>query len=211
MGTGSNSWYLYLDYGVVVMTCFNGSGQVVDCSIWQAGQQARAAANSQQGSEFWLNSGYSGTEPPAAVKKAFTSATYASAWIGQYAQNLQAAGVPLSPHAAQIAAYPNLSPGSTSVWASFPGTAPTVVSAGSTPLAALPASSYPTTVIGATPAPTSSAGDTTQTSNPLVSGGGTSGLDLSSLSAWLPWLALGALAVIALPALLGGGQRGSRN
>jgi len=47
----------------------------------------------QQGSQFWMNSNYSGPEPTVEVKKAFSSAEYASAWIGNYATGLAAIGI----------------------------------------------------------------------------------------------------------------------
>jgi len=80
--------------------------------VVQVGEFARTTTGAipgptpiQQGSQFWMNSNYTGPEPTVAVKKAFSSAEYASAWIGNYAQGLKDIGVNVSPRVSEIASY----------------------------------------------------------------------------------------------------------
>lgn len=80
----------------------------------------------QTGSQFWMNSGYTGPEPPLEVKAVFSTADYARDWIAAYAGQLAASG-PVSPAVAQIAAtYPAPSAQTVAIWQASPALQPTI-------------------------------------------------------------------------------------
>jgi hypothetical protein len=60
----------------------------------------------QIGSQYWMDAGFTGIEPSLEVKAAFSTAEYASGWIGNYAQILSAQGTPVSSAVSKIAEYP---------------------------------------------------------------------------------------------------------
>jgi len=79
----------------------------------------------QVGSQYWMNTGYSGPEPSLATKAVFSSASYASSWAAQDVTNMQKAGVPgvNTGSLAAIASNP-VSVQAQALWAAFPGVAP---------------------------------------------------------------------------------------
>lgn len=60
----------------------------------------------QYGSQFWMNSNYTGPEPPDSVKAMYSTADYARDWIASYASGLVAQGVTVSPAVVAISNYP---------------------------------------------------------------------------------------------------------
>jgi len=157
------------------MSCYIGN-TVVDCASWQGLAAAQQGPAGQVGSQYWLNKGYTGAEPSNQVKAAFSTATYASSWIGQLAQNMNAAGVPGAASLPQ-ASYP-IAPQAQAVWAAFPGTAPPSTTPTGTPIvtgtpsaAAYPA---PTATSGANQAPVPNGGTQTPGNN-VNNGDGTNG------------------------------------
>jgi len=81
----------------------------------------------QTGSQFWMNSGYTGPEPPIEVKAVFSTADYARDWIGQYAAQLAGSGMVVSPAVTEIAAtYPAPSAKTLAIWQAAPSLAPTI-------------------------------------------------------------------------------------
>jgi hypothetical protein len=77
-------------------------GVEVTEEYWRA-HNAAASGSQQIGSQFWMNSGYTGPEPDLATKQAFSTAEYANTWIGDYSKKLVDAGVPVSDSVAAIA------------------------------------------------------------------------------------------------------------
>jgi hypothetical protein len=77
-----------------------------------------AVDNGQVGSQFWMDSKYTGEEPTAQVKQMLSTADYARDWLGTYAANLKSP-VGLSPNAQAIQKYPTTL-GSAEIWATVP-------------------------------------------------------------------------------------------
>ena len=103
------------------MAYFIGNQEVSE-EVWRANNAA--ATSSQIGSQFWMNSGYSGPEPSIEVKKALSTAEYARDWIGQYAQDLVGAGVPVQDSVAAMAKDYPVSEASLALWDAVPAISP---------------------------------------------------------------------------------------
>lgn len=79
----------------------------------------------QIGSQYWMNAGFTGIEPSLEVKAAFSTAEYASGWIGNYAQILSKQGTPVSGAVTQAASYPAASsPVLAAVWEKYYAVSP---------------------------------------------------------------------------------------
>lgn len=74
----------------------------------------------QIGSQYWMDAGFTGIEPSLEVKAAFSTAEYASGWIGNYAQILSKQGTPVSDAVKEAATYPAASsPVLEALWKDF--------------------------------------------------------------------------------------------
>lgn len=79
----------------------------------------------QIGSQFWMNEGFTGPEPTLEVKAAFSTAEYASGWIGAYVQTLIDKGVTVTDDVKQMALYPAASsPVLKALWQANPTISP---------------------------------------------------------------------------------------
>jgi hypothetical protein len=56
----------------------------------------------QQGSQFWMNSDYTGPEPDLATKAAYSTAEYARDWAATYLRSVTASGAAVSPAVQKI-------------------------------------------------------------------------------------------------------------
>jgi hypothetical protein len=86
------------------MAYYIGNQEVTE-EYWKA-HNAAATGAQQIGSQSWMNSDYQksgAADPSLQVKAALSTADYANQWIGNYATQLQNAGVPVSPAVATIA------------------------------------------------------------------------------------------------------------
>lgn len=62
-----------------------------------AGNTTGVVEQLQQGSQFWMDSGYTGPEPSLEVKAAYSTAEYARDWAAAYAKTVAASGAAVSP------------------------------------------------------------------------------------------------------------------
>lgn len=79
----------------------------------------------QEGSQFWMNAGYTGDEPPMEVKAFFSSADYARDWAGEAIRAYAAAnpGTTLSSNMDVVQQYP-VTESTAQVWKKIPALAP---------------------------------------------------------------------------------------
>jgi hypothetical protein len=79
----------------------------------------------QEGSQFWMDAGYTGAEPPMEVKAIFSSAEYARDWAGEALRTIAAAnpGVQLSDAMGNIVNYP-VTTGTAEIWKAMPALNP---------------------------------------------------------------------------------------
>jgi hypothetical protein len=144
----------------------------------------------QIGSQFWMNAGYTGPEPTMEVKRAFSSAEYASGWIGNYAQQLINTGVPVTQGVRDMAKYPAAtSPILLQLWKDYPQFSPA---------AALQNRYGNPTGSGSGISPTSLGSNTVPAANvdPLINTGG-----LTAVSGWIATLSKYAIYIVAAVAI----------
>jgi len=92
-----------------------------------AGNTTGQVEQLQTGSQFWMNSGYTGPEPPLEVKAVFSTADYARDWMSTYAGKLVSSNPNVSPAVTTIAeTYPAPSAQTLTIWQAAPQLEPTV-------------------------------------------------------------------------------------
>jgi len=113
--------------GALMVECARTGETFMTRSIMEkikgAGYCDRVQTSEQTGSQFWMNTGYKGPEPPLAVKGLFSSADYARDWIAQYSRNIvDPAPSPAVQNIAQN--YPEPSANTKTIWNIVPQVAP---------------------------------------------------------------------------------------
>jgi hypothetical protein len=79
----------------------------------------------QTGSQFWMNSDYTGSEPTLAVKALYSDAQVAYDWAGEYAQTLVKQGVTVSPAIGAIAdGFTGVQKKTADLWNAIPQSSP---------------------------------------------------------------------------------------
>jgi len=125
--------------------CYIGNKEVT-CEEWDAARKSRYKdsekvktgksttglnVTGQQGSQFWLNTDFTGPEPSKAVKAAASSASYARDWMSGYTKatvKASNAGIikPVSQAVVNIATtYPEPAAETKKLWQDYPALAPT--------------------------------------------------------------------------------------
>jgi len=103
-----------------------------------------------QGSQFWMDSGYSGAEPTLAVKAKLSTADYARDWLGEYARTLEDV---VNPNITTIQKYP-ITENTAQIWKVVPQLKPSAGVEYNTPSSSPGSTNEPPTATLTTTQPT---------------------------------------------------------